>query len=201
MNLKPLRQGILVLIFVASTSSIFFYLLGLMSPKFDLVSTCTYIVDGDTFDIANGERIRLADVDTPERGEYGYIEAFNALSNLIYEETVYLDIDDIYRTGPYGRLICVVYIAYNSTHYVNVNEALLMTDLARISNYPNEFDPYTWPLFVSETSLETRIRIAGISMIPSLIIVLFLNWVIKRIWRTSDSTYQKIVRPKDEEIE
>jgi len=198
MKLKPLRQGFLILVFVASTSSIFFYFLGLMSPDFDMVSTCTYIVDGDTFDIANGERIRLADVDTPERGEYGYIEASNALSELIYRETVYLDVDDLYQRGPYDRLICVVYVEVNSTHYVNVNEVLLMTDLARISNYPNEFDPYTWSLFVSETGFETRLRLAGISMIPSLIIVFILNWIIKKVWKTSDSTYQRLRKPNSE---
>lgn len=38
----------------------------------DKTSTVTNIVDGDTFDIATGERIRLADVDCPEYYESGY---------------------------------------------------------------------------------------------------------------------------------
>ncbi len=70
----------------------------------DEVSVATYVVDGDTFDVAMGERVRLVDVDTPERGQVGYSEASYFLGQLIYGERVYLDVDDVYRYGPYGRL-------------------------------------------------------------------------------------------------
>ena len=85
----------------------------------------------------------MADVDAPESGESGYYEAKNFLISLVDEKTVYLDIDDVYETGPYGRLICVVYVEYNSTHYTNVNKALLVEGVAVIKNYDNEFNPYT----------------------------------------------------------
>jgi len=32
----------------------------------------TSVVDGDTVDVSNGERIRIIGIDTPERGECGY---------------------------------------------------------------------------------------------------------------------------------
>ena len=84
----------------------FSYLVGVYSVEVDEVSVATYVVDGDTFDVAMGERVRLADVDTPERGQVGYSEASYFLEQLIYGERVYLDVDDVYRYGPYGRLIC-----------------------------------------------------------------------------------------------
>ena len=37
----------------------------------DKTSRVTNIVDGDTFDIATGERIRFADIDTPEPDQEG----------------------------------------------------------------------------------------------------------------------------------
>ena len=61
---------------------------------------------------------------------------------------MYLDIDDLYGTGTYDRLICVAYVNYDSTHYLNVNKALLVEGYAEISNYDNEFTPYTWTLYV-----------------------------------------------------
>jgi len=68
------------------------YLDDVYSVEIDEVSVATYIVDGDTFDVAMGERVRLADVDTPERGQVGYSEASYFLGQLIYGERVYLDV-------------------------------------------------------------------------------------------------------------
>jgi len=66
---------------------------------------------------------------------------------------VYLDIDDIYQTDLYGRLVCVVYARYNSTHYINVNKALLVANVAVIGDYHNEFSPYSWSLYVSKNAV------------------------------------------------
>jgi len=114
----------------------------------DATTTADRVIDGDTFDTTTEGRIRLADVDAPERGESGYYTAENLLDEFVSDKTVYLDIDDIYRTGPYGRLICVVYVNHNSTHLMNVNKALLLEGAVAIDNYDNEFNPYTWTLYV-----------------------------------------------------
>ena len=126
MRVGALRLILGFIVALTLSWSFFSYSVRSSSPEFDLVDRVSYIVDGDTFDISSGERIRLADVDTPERGEYGFYEASNFLSALIGGETVYLDVDDVYRYDTYGtRLVCVVYVEYNSTHYINVNNALL----------------------------------------------------------------------------
>ena len=113
----------------------------------------TNVIDGDTFDVIVGysgyDRVRLADIDAPEVGEPGYLEAKNLLFSLVYGNGVILDIDDIHITDTGGtRLVCVVYVLFNSTHYLNVNKALLVEEVAVIDDHDNEFNPYTWNLYV-----------------------------------------------------
>jgi endonuclease YncB( thermonuclease family) len=138
-----------------SAISLLLFLLGMMIVcvygEVDKTSTVTRVIDGDTFDISNGERIRLADVDAPEYYESGYSQAKDYLVSLIDEKTIYLDIDDIYTydySGKGDRLVCVAYVDYDSTHLMNVNKALLDGGYAVISNYNNEFSPYSWSLLV-----------------------------------------------------
>ena len=106
------------------------------------------IVDGDTIDVSSVGRIRLADIDTPEQGEPGDDEATNYISSLIYQKTVYIDVDDVHGTDVYGRIVAVVYVYHDATHLKNVNKALLDSGHAVIWNFDNEFNPYTWTLLV-----------------------------------------------------
>ncbi|TFG12296.1 MAG: hypothetical protein EU535_06365 [Promethearchaeota archaeon] len=107
----------------------------------------TYVVDGDTLDVNSVGRIRLADIDTPEMDEAGGTEARLYLVALVYSLMVYVDIDDIYGTDPYGRIVAVLYVQHNSTHVINVNKALLVSGHAVIWNFENEFNPYSWKLY------------------------------------------------------
>ena len=102
------------------------------------------VVDGDTFDVEGIGRIRLADVNTPEMDTEEGREAKEYVRGLCYHKRVYLDIDDLYVTGKYGRIIAVVYVPYNKTHYVNLNQLLLQEGYAEARGYPNEFDPGDW---------------------------------------------------------
>jgi micrococcal nuclease len=192
MRFKALWGVINAIILVVVSYGTFSYLVGVYSVEVDEVSVATYIVDGDTFDVAMGERIRLADVDTPERGQAGYSEASYFLEQLIYGERVYLDVDDAYRYGPYGRLICLVYVDFNSTHYVNVNEALLVGDYARVSDYENEFSPYGWTLFVSKVGSSDRRRLLLMSVTFSLGVTVVINLAVKFMRRGVSSGYRRI---------
>ena len=115
---------------------------------FDLTAHVYRVVDGDTFDGFPCGRVRLADINTPERGEDGYSEAKEALTLLILNKKVYLDVDDLYVIDRYNRLVAVVYLEYNSTHFLNVNKWLLVSGYAKVSDYPNEFNPSEWSLYV-----------------------------------------------------
>jgi len=145
------------------------------SPKFDIISTVTNIIDGDTFYIASGGEIRLADVDTPESNEYGYFEASDYLRNLIYNKPVYLNFGNY---DKYDRLVCLVYSDYNSTHYLNVNERLVKLHYAEIWDFDdNGFNPYTWSLYLAKPSLDSHLIWLGISTV----IGLFMTFIIYRL--------------------
>ena len=116
------------------------------SFEIDADGYVTYVVDGDTLDVSNFGRIRLADINTPESDEAGYYEAKNYLSSLVYEKFVYIDKDE--NLDYWGRFVCVVYVRWNTTHLLNVNKDLLDKQFAVIKHYDNEFDPSTWTLYV-----------------------------------------------------
>ncbi|RQW79803.1 MAG: hypothetical protein EHM14_07380 [Methanothrix sp.] len=120
----------------------------------------TNVVDGDTFDIAiekgdarttsDVERVRLADVNSPEmdtaRGPLARDFTFAVLMN----KRVYLDIDDQSSNGrdTYGRLIAVVYLTgfYGQPlTSPNFNRLLVDSGHAELNNFTNnEFVPSNW---------------------------------------------------------
>jgi Staphylococcal nuclease homologue len=95
----------------------------------ELAGIVTKVVDGDTLDI-NGTRVRLALVDTPERGQPGFFEAKKFVESLCLGKKGELDVDNGQRRGDrYGREIGVVYC-----DGLNANEKLMSGKFARILN-------------------------------------------------------------------
>ena len=120
----------------------------------------TNVVDGDTFDlridktdpriIYEIERVRLADVDSPEMSTPEGPPAKVFATDTLLGKKVWLDIDDKSRDGrdPYGRLIAVVYLedldgTINTTH--PFNRLLVDAGHAIVKDFTNnEFDPAAW---------------------------------------------------------
>ena len=97
------------------------------SSDIELEGIVTKVVDGDTLDI-NGTRIRLALVDTPERGQPGFDEAREFVESICLGKSGELDVDSGQRRGDrFGREVGVVYC-----DGVNTNEKLMTGKLARI---------------------------------------------------------------------
>lgn len=129
----------------------------------DAVGVVRRVVDGDTLDVlvlkaydpryqvfvGHVIRVRLADIDAPELYTSMGRLAKYALQGLVYGRQVYLDIDDIYVTGKYGRVIAVLYLPTDNNTLLNVNLWLVEKGYAVFKNYPNEFNPYTWNLYVT----------------------------------------------------
>ncbi|MGC9517916.1 MAG: thermonuclease family protein [Methanomicrobiales archaeon] len=110
------------------------------SKEYDASGYCPYVVDGDTIDVDGVGRIRLVGVNTPERGEPGYLEAKEYVESMCQGKTVQLDIDDAKNYDKYGRTLAVVYV-----NNVNLNAELLKKGYAEIMYIPpSEFNPYTW---------------------------------------------------------
>jgi len=104
-----------------------FVLRATWSPK-ELYGPCrvTRVVDGDTVDVAcagQRTRVRLLNVDTPERGQRGFARAGAALRKLIGDHPIFL----LFETpgqpswGRYGRLLAYL-ISEDGT---NLNLALI----------------------------------------------------------------------------
>ena len=89
------------------------------------------IIDGDTFYLTNNESVRLIGINTPERGEYYYLESKNKLKDLIEGKQVSLEEDEENRDA-YGRLLRYAYI--NNTF---VNLIMVQEGYARAYPYGN----------------------------------------------------------------
>lgn len=90
----------------------------------------SHIVDGDTFDVNTGERVRLIGIDTPERGKIFYKDATKHLSELILDKDVIL-VKDVSDVDRYGRLLRHVYVQDRW-----VNEEMIKDGFARLVTYP-----------------------------------------------------------------
>jgi endonuclease YncB( thermonuclease family) len=95
------------------------------------------VIDGDTFVTEENQMIRLADIDAPEMGRCGSVEAKNYLETMIDKQPVYLKI--IYR-DQYNRLVASAYTKAGS-----VNQKMLANGLAVWSGYYNKDEPGLGP--------------------------------------------------------
>jgi endonuclease YncB( thermonuclease family) len=88
--------------------------------------TVTEIVDGDTLDI-NNVRVRLALVNTPERGQSGYSEAIDFVQSVCgVGTTALVDEDDGQKEGSFDRVIGLVFCGNdNVNNKKSLNELLL----------------------------------------------------------------------------
>lgn len=104
------------------------------------VSTATVIrvIDGDTFVLGSGEKVRLIGVDAPEKNECFAEEASARLSQLILQQTVRLE-SDVSNRDRYDRLLRYVYVATDQSSedtLVSVNTQLVLDGVAVAKAYP-----------------------------------------------------------------
>lgn len=90
----------------------------------------TRIIDGDTFELNSGDRVRLICIDTPERGESGFKEAKDYLEDLLLDEEVILE-KDVSETDRYNRLLRYVYLGNGDF----VNELIVRNGYGKAYRY------------------------------------------------------------------
>jgi endonuclease YncB( thermonuclease family) len=89
------------------------------------------VIDGDTLEI-NGETVRLALIDTPEKWENYYEAAIDFVWEICpIGRKVIVDEDDLQISGSYRRVVAVVYCESNG-RFKNLNEELLSAGYAKI---------------------------------------------------------------------
>jgi micrococcal nuclease len=87
------------------------------------------VIDGDTFKLQNGTRVRLIGIDTPEKGECYYEEARDELKKLIGDKVVRID-KDISEKDKYDRLLRYVILEREGEDNLFVNDYLVRQGLA-----------------------------------------------------------------------
>jgi len=149
---------ILVLMLLALSLILLELPLAVKAAPDEAYGTVINVVDGNTFDIAvekadpriisSVERIRLADVGSPDVSTQEGIQARDFTAAVLLNKRVYLDIDDLSVRDTYGRLICVVYLTglYGQPIVAPCfNRMLVDSGYAKIENTTNsEFDPLKW---------------------------------------------------------
>lgn len=98
---RNLGVGISLLVVLIGLGSAFYAYANYLRASGDI-----YVVDGDTFDLKSGERIRLICVNTPEVDQVGYNEARGFLRGLIVGQNISIE-----RQGldKYNRTLAWVY--------------------------------------------------------------------------------------------
>jgi endonuclease YncB( thermonuclease family) len=143
---------LLVLSYQATTP-----LLGAASPE-ETYGIVSNVIDGDTIDVmiekadpriyATVERVRLADVDSPEMSTPEGSPAKDFTYAVLLGKRVFLDIDDSEGRDPYNRLVCVAYLSGESGQPVDspcFNRMLVDSGHAMLDDYANnEFNPNDW---------------------------------------------------------
>ncbi len=97
------------------------------------------IIDGDTMEV-DGRRIRLALVDTPERGEVGYAEAMRFTSSVCKGGIAFVDQDDEQMFDTYGRIIAIVYCdgALLNSELLFNEHAVIIKKFCKVSEFGEE---------------------------------------------------------------
>jgi len=100
-------------------------------------ATVCHIVDGDTidvifdlgFDITSKQRIRFEVVNTPEKGQEGYQEAKDYVTEQLLGKEVLIQTVK-YKSAGWGRYLGYVYVPNEDGSYTNLGDALLELELA-----------------------------------------------------------------------
>lgn len=96
----------------------------------------TRIIDGDTFQIDTGDKVRLICIDAPELGKKGSEASISYLAKLILSKEVRLE-KDINDKDQYGRLLRYVYIQ-KGENITFVNKEMVSQGYAAVFPYGND---------------------------------------------------------------
>ena len=178
----------ITIISLFSTSSVY------SSQSAELCGYIDRVVDGDTIwmdfvesykddfrgFLEGSYKIRFADVNAPEISTVEGVESREALLSLIskYGNFACINVDDKYVFDRYDRIVALVYLPFNNTHFINVNRYMVDNGYAIYVDYPNEFSPDKMPLYIKRMGGSTSLFNDYLPLILLLIIVLL--FIVKR---------------------
>lgn len=95
------------------------------------------VIDGDTLELASGEKVRLIGIDTPEKDQFYYKEAKNRLKKLVEDRDIALEYD-VQPADKYGRILGYVWMndAKNPEQEIFVNKSMIEEGYANVYTIP-----------------------------------------------------------------
>jgi micrococcal nuclease len=111
------------------------------------------VIDGDTFEVENGERVRLGDIDAPELGECGGDMASDELTELLTGKKLLLK-KDVEDKDNFGRSVRFVNILNTTGDNIFVNRYLVENGYAKYANSKN--NTYSKEIIKSESNAQAR---------------------------------------------
>ena len=118
-----MKNSTIILLILLFTSSLLF--------SQDTTYKVKRVIDGDTIELENGEKVRLIGIDTPEAGQHYGKEASNFTRKMVEGKQVRI-IFDVQKKDRYNRLLAYVFLE-DSTF---LNAELLKQGYAKIATYP-----------------------------------------------------------------
>ena len=88
----------------------------------DFTGRVVAVFDGDTVDVLAGQemqRVRLAEIDAPEKGQAFSTQAKQALAAVVFEKTVTVQVSDI---DQYGRIVGTIFLKDHNINRMMVAE-------------------------------------------------------------------------------
>jgi endonuclease YncB( thermonuclease family) len=116
-----------VMIFIIIISGIFYYQLAEDSDDYYTTATVVRVIDGDTIEIENGQKVRMLGINTPEKSQTFSGEATEFLKSQVLDKEVRLE---IHGTDRYGRFLGYVFVGGQ-----NVNEQILWEGFGTLYYY------------------------------------------------------------------
>ncbi|WRM43407.1 cold shock protein [Staphylococcus phage LY01] len=97
---------------------------------------CEKVVDGDTidviidfgFDVSAKRRVRILDVDTPERGQENFKEATEFVKERVEGKELLMQ---TYKSDAFGRYLAKIWYINEDTGKACLNDELLRSDLLK----------------------------------------------------------------------
>jgi len=120
----------LVIVVLMIVSGIFYYRITgdvVVETSGEIVSR---VIDGDTFVLANGMKIRLKGINTPEKSEWLDVEATEFVRRLVENKSVKIE---SHGFDKYGRMLAYVFV-----NGENLNKEILERGLATLYYYEED---------------------------------------------------------------
>ncbi|MFH1561744.1 MAG: thermonuclease family protein [Patescibacteria group bacterium] len=122
------KFGLLLLLVASLSANAFLYQKNQQLDQASLYRV-KEVYDGDTFSLTNNQSIRLSNIEAPELEFCGGQEAKQALSDLVLNKNLKLE---IINHDQYGRLVALVYV-----DKILVNQQMVKQGLARYDGSPS----------------------------------------------------------------